>query len=96
MRKLARLCLIAAVLLAGLRLFLGIVTLPDDATTLLIVKPQPSFALHLRSQPEGARVLLTDENGIPGQQVIEFALGYGWVLAWLLSVALRAIDRTRR
>ena len=31
-----------------------------------------------------------------GILLIAFALGYGWVLAWLLSVALRVIGRPRR
>lgn len=96
MRQLAMLCLIVAVLLLALRLFLGIVTFADDATVELIVKPQPSFTLHLRGQQEGARVLLADENSFPGQAIVEFGLGYGWVLAWLLSIALRVIGRPRR
>ena len=96
MRIVALTCLLLAVLLMAARLFLGIVSFDDDATTMLIVKPQPDFALYLRGQPEGARVLLADENGFPGQALVAFALSYGWVLAWLLSVALRVIGRPRR
>ncbi len=39
---------------------------------------------------------MADENGFPGQTIIEFGLGYGWVLLWLLNIALRVMGRPRR
>ena len=80
--------------LLAFRNLVGIAHLPDDPTTMTIVKWPPAFDFEVVGLPPSVTILYADENGVPGESVL-LLLGHGGLPLLGLAAAAEVICRRR-
>lgn len=87
---------VLAVVFVATRLFTAEVILPDDPTTMLVLRGAPSLESRLRELPQSAVVLLADENGFVGEGAWRWVTAIGWILLPAAWIAVEAASRIRQ
>jgi len=70
-----------------IKLFTSIIILPDDASTLLVLRFIPSFSnFSVTNDLSGTIVLILDENELLGQSLYELITHYIWWISLIILV----------